>query len=128
MGKFEGKVRVLVVDDDPVLRHLFKRSLEKLGVVAMIVADGQAAREAVLSHDFDLVLMDQHLTGERGTELTSRLRTEARAAPKWVCISGSISGKGESLASFDGAAQKPATVEEMRKLLAEWLPVGSVAK
>jgi len=116
------------VDDDPILRRLYKRSLEKLGLEAVVVADGAGAREAVRDLSFDLVLMDQHLTRERGADLARELRVEAPAELRWVCISGSIGGgpggPDESLTVFDGCAQKPATVEEMRKLLSEWLPRG----
>lgn len=127
VGESKSKGRVLVVDDDPILRQLFKRNLEKLGVEAVVVADGAGAQDAVQTESFDLVLMDQHLTGERGTELTARLRGEASSSAKWVCISGSIRGhQAESLANFDGSAEKPATVEEMRRLLREWLPDGTL--
>ncbi len=69
--------------------------------------------------------MDQHLTGERGTERTARLRGEANSSVKWVCISGSIRGhQAESLSDFDGSAEKPATVRKCGGSFGSGYPMG----
>jgi two-component system chemotaxis response regulator CheY len=73
-------VKVLVVDDSPILRRMIARTLEGGGLpVAELreAADGSAALEAMRDHAFDLVLMDVAMPNLDGI---SALRT-LRAAP-----------------------------------------------
>lgn len=69
-------IRVLLVDDDPLvragLRYLFD-SADDLVVVAE-VGDGEAAVAAVREHRPDVVLMDLRLPGIDGITATGRVR------------------------------------------------------
>ncbi len=114
--------RVLVVDDDPMLRRLFTRSLLKLGATGTVVDSGDAARVAVTNDTFELVLIDQHLGHEIGSDLVVELRQMARGTPRWICISGSLLAGDPAPEGFDGAEEKPATLDAMRALLERWIP------
>lgn len=68
--------RVLLVDDDVVNQRVAARMLEDLGFRVTVVGDGHRALEAARGGGFDVVLMDWHLPGLDGLEVTRRLRAD----------------------------------------------------
>ncbi len=69
-------LRVLVADDRQVNLEVARAVLERLGCEVEVVRDGQAAVDAVVDGDFDLVLMDIGMPGMDGDEATGRIRVE----------------------------------------------------
>jgi two-component system chemotaxis response regulator CheY len=55
-GACTGKGRILVVDDEPAIRAVVRRMLEKGGYDVMEAADGEAAIEAVTTGENRLML------------------------------------------------------------------------
>ena len=83
---------VLVAEDNRVNQLVVRRMLEKLGVHATFVEDGEQAVESVTRTSFDLVLMDRHMPGVDGLEATRRIRrlpTE-RAQTPVVALTASV--------------------------------------
>jgi DNA-binding response OmpR family regulator len=113
--------RVLIVDDDPLMRRLFERAMSKLHVEAVVVGTGDAAHEAARAREFTLALIDLALGPEDGREVATRIRPALRGASKLVCITGSSSLGADAAGVFDGFEPKPATVSEMSALLSRWL-------
>jgi two-component system, cell cycle sensor histidine kinase and response regulator CckA len=66
--------RVLVVDDEPGVRQLSVRMLDRLGYRAEEVADAAGALEAIDALRPDLVLTDLMMPGMNGRELRDRIR------------------------------------------------------
>ena len=62
-----------------------------------------------------------HLTGEQGVDVVRRVRAVSTVPPKFVCISGSVTKPKREVSDFDGFDAKPATLDDMRALLARWL-------
>jgi CheY-like chemotaxis protein len=70
--------RVLVVDDDPEIRLLARRALEKRGYVTEVAEDGRDALQKVESMRPHLVLLDAMLPYVHGFEVCRRLKGDGR--------------------------------------------------
>ena len=72
-------VKVLVVDDDQIIRRILRRLLEKrYGCVVQEATDGMAAYVAVEAELPDLVLLDVSMPNMTGPELLEKLRADPR--------------------------------------------------
>ena len=74
----EPTSRILVVDDDPDLRHLLTRFLLREGFEADGVEDGNGMDAWLAQHDADLIVLDLLLPGEDGLSLVRRLRRDSQ--------------------------------------------------
>ena len=72
MGSVERTV--LVVDDEPTVRDVVVRYLERAGYRALAAADGDEALTAITETPPDLVVLDVMLPGIDGFDLLTRLR------------------------------------------------------
>jgi DNA-binding response OmpR family regulator len=66
--------RVLVVDDEPLVREVVGRYLERDGVRVHEAADGRAALDWLALHDVDLVVLDVMLPEVDGLAVLGHLR------------------------------------------------------
>jgi DNA-binding response OmpR family regulator len=66
--------KVLVVDDDPILRELVKRVLERWKHSVVTAADGAAGLRLVFSERPDLVVLDVDLPDMDGWQVLGRIR------------------------------------------------------
>ncbi|MCC6709495.1 MAG: PAS domain-containing protein [Gammaproteobacteria bacterium] len=82
-------LRVLVVDDEPLIRNFVNELLLGEGAHPTLVANGLEARTLFAAHpeNFDVVFTDQTMPGLTGLELTAKLR-EVRADVPVVLYSG----------------------------------------
>jgi two-component system, OmpR family, response regulator len=70
--------QILVVDDDPEIRHLLKTYLEKNGYAVSTAAEGGGMWMALERSRIDLIVLDLMLPGVDGMELCRTLRTRSR--------------------------------------------------
>lgn len=116
--------RVLVVDDDPVLRELIQLMLQRLGLEAVCAEDGDAALALLRqsSPPFDLVLMDCQMPGLDGAEVLRIWRAEqaGRHCPPILAMSGSQPGLVQQ-SGFDDGLDKPFTPATLERKLQRWL-------
>jgi putative two-component system response regulator len=72
-------VKVLVVDDDQIIRRILRRLLEKrYGCVVREATDGLVAYQAVEAELPDLVFLDVSMPNMTGPELLEKLRGDPR--------------------------------------------------
>jgi two-component system, OmpR family, response regulator len=69
---------ILVVDDDPEIRHLLKQYLEKNGYQVTAVGDGGGMWMTLDRSRIDLVVLDLMLPGTDGLELCRDLRARSK--------------------------------------------------
>jgi len=72
--------RILVVEDDHVIRELLVVNLKMEGHEAVTAADGNEALEVVARTHPDVVLLDMMLPGLDGWEVTSRLKGDSETS------------------------------------------------
>jgi DNA-binding response OmpR family regulator len=73
--------RVLVVDDEPMVRDVLARYLARDGFEVDIAADGEAALELLRSTDPDLVVLDLMLPRVDGFQVFHRMRRAGIESP-----------------------------------------------
>jgi len=76
-------VRVLVVDDDPVMREFIVNSLRRLGIQHIETAtDGASALQAMISFRPELVLTDIHMQPMDGIAFVQQMRKHSNPVVK----------------------------------------------
>ncbi len=74
-------MKVLVVDDDPIIRTMHTAILERAGFVVDAVEDGRVALDALEGGEVELVLLDSRMPGMSGIEVLSELRAAGSSLP-----------------------------------------------
>jgi two-component system, OmpR family, response regulator MprA len=74
-------LRVLIVEDDPHVRHVLRRILEGRATDVLECANGADALGVYTSFEPDVVLMDIRLPGIDGLTATRRIRAAFRPRP-----------------------------------------------
>jgi len=116
-------LRVLVVDDEPLLRNVLFRALTAKGCKVLTADSGQSALEVVdeRPNEIDIVLLDLTMPGMSGEECIRRLR-ELRPDVRIVACSGLMSAEkaGELHdAGVVGVVAKPASIDEIAATLSD---------
>ena len=122
-----GRMKVLLVEDNPVNRTLTRRLLEKLGCDVMTANDGEAASSLWQWHPFDLIFMDCVMPRVDGFEATRRLRQwekdHNRNRVPVVALTASAMEKDEERcreAGMDSFVAKPVNIEMLRAVLEQY--------
>jgi DNA-binding response OmpR family regulator len=77
-------VKVLVVEDDPILGEALRAQLERVGAGATLVADGAEADHWLATQSCELVILDLGLPGLGGLEVLQRMRRRGDRKPVLV--------------------------------------------
>jgi CheY-like chemotaxis protein len=75
---FSENTRILVVDDDPILREFASVYLSSPMSQVECVPDAMSALRALSQHEFDVVLIDIEMPGMNGLELVQRVRADEK--------------------------------------------------
>ena len=74
-------MRLLVVEDDPMIGESMQRGLKKSGLAVDWVRDGKSAELALGNGVYDLMILDLGLPHKGGLELLSQLRQQGNDLP-----------------------------------------------
>jgi CheY-like chemotaxis protein len=110
----------LVVDDDPAVRILIRRMLERMGFDAEVAADGESALEAASRRTFDIVFTDLTMPGMDGMAFMREARSRGLEAPV-VILTATDSVPQAVQAIKSGAFEflvKPLRSEDLEKVVA----------
>jgi len=112
-------IRVLIVDDDDVLRMLMRRMLESMSCEVYDVRTGIDAQEVTQHFRPDLVLLDIMMPLQNGYETCANLREGGFAGTIVLC--SSLQAKREETrtvnAGANGFIQKPFTRDSIWPIL-----------
>jgi CheY-like chemotaxis protein len=72
---------VLVVDDDPDIRHILRERLESYGYLVETAADGPAAIEKLEHLTYSGIFLDIRMPGMDGIQVLARIRTRSLTIP-----------------------------------------------
>ena len=67
-------MKILIVEDEPALREMIQRSLEKERYITEVAPDYDTAIEKVEVYDYDCILLDIMLPGGNGLDLLKHLK------------------------------------------------------
>lgn len=110
-------MRVLLVEDDPMIGAVIQAALRDASYAADWVKNGQAALTTLACQKYDLVLLDLGLPGKDGLEVLKSIRSKGNPAPLLVITARD--GLGDKLSGLDGGADDYLTKPfEMAELLA----------
>jgi signal transduction histidine kinase/CheY-like chemotaxis protein len=120
-------LRVLVVEDQPLVQNVLMQQLEKLGLTSFAVDNGKGALEMLQSLPMDLILMDLHLPKLGGFETSRQIRQRFGDRPVIVGLTGQT-GPGVRRqcleAGMDDCFFKPLSLDRLSRFLSErdWAP------
>ena len=114
---------ILIVDDEPNVRLVFRTALESTGAGLAAAEDGEAALTWLQANKADLVLLDLQMPGVGGMGVLERLRAEGNDVPVIIITAhGSIPDAvaAMKLGAIDFLS-KPLTPDALRRAVAEVL-------
>src|SRR2546421_953667 len=113
------KIRVMVVDDDGVLRRLVSDQIARMGFDSTPAATGGEALAALAKSDYDVVLLDIRMPGLSGLDTLREIR-KIEDAPEVIMLTADTSlGTGLEamrLGAYDYLT-KPATLDEIEAVV-----------
>ena len=121
--------RVLVVDDEPVIRELLSRSLELDGLKVDLAGDGDEVWRRLQNHPYDCIILDLKMPGMSGQQLYQAIGALGQELTKKVIF---ITGDTVSSDNLDFIAAagsptltKPVDLDQLRQWVRSSLePVG----
>jgi two-component system response regulator QseB len=108
-------VRVLIVEDDPLLGDGLASGLRSLGFAVDWLTDGAAADRALGEASYDAILLDLGLPGRDGMHWLARWRARALATPVLILTArDALASRVEGLdAGADDYLVKPVALDEL---------------
>jgi PAS domain S-box-containing protein len=116
--------RILVVEDETVLRDVIAEYLSTDGHTAETAGDGQEALEKFAAAEFDLVLLDRAMPGMSGDQVAARIKSSKPNLPV-IMLTGfgaMMLASEEKPAGVDLVLGKPVTMAQLREAIAAVAP------
>jgi excisionase family DNA binding protein len=121
----EIRANILVVDDEEVVRSLFKKTLEELGHKVVAAETGLKGLKLVEQQDFAMAFLDLKMPGVDGAELFRQIKTIRPQLPV-IIITGypdsDIMARALAQAPF-GLMHKPFNESDIIAAVNTFLPV-----
>jgi DNA-binding response OmpR family regulator len=107
--------RVLVVDDEPMVRETLGQVLADEGYVVDLAIDGESALERVHAARPDIILLDLMMPGMNGRQFLAALRADLAYATVPVMIMTAVHGLGVNPSSLGASevVEKPFNIDEL---------------
>ena len=119
--------RILVIDDQPHIRDIFREALEQDGHTVEVAADGLAGMRCYHQGPADLVILDLYMPEQDGLETIRQLRAATPRLPIIAMSGGGATGQVTSrldIARHLGAArtfEKPISLRDLFSMVKDVL-------
>ena len=115
--------KILVVDDDPVIRDMMADILEFEGYTISIARNGSEALQLLRSDENYLVFLDIMMPAMSGKELCAVLEADTHLRKRHIIVLMSAMDNLEEAASLqvDAILQKPFVVEDVIDILEPYM-------
>ena len=97
------RMKLLVVEDDPMIRASLREMVEAWGYACDETGDGQAAWEMLRACSYDLILLDLNLPGLDGLSLCRRIRARRGPQPLILMLTARDTSSDRVMGLDDGA-------------------------
>ena len=117
--------RILVADDNPIIRRLLFSMLGRSGHVVEECDDGRAALNKLASESYSLLIVDQNMPVMTGSEVIKALRAQGVGIPI-ILVSGCPTDENlGSLENLESVAilGKPFTLVELKGIMRRIAPM-----
>lgn len=117
--------KILLAEDNPIMRQVIRQQLQKLGIQVDAVANGREAVEAVSQANYSLILMDCQMPEMTGLEATRAIRksqSDWHHTPIIAVTSGGVGQEREDCieAGMDDYLTKPVPLEQLQEVVTRW--------
>lgn len=121
--------RILIADDDPLLRTLVEHKLSAAGHQVVGVEDGEAAMREIAARRPDLVVLDAMMPILDGFEVLRRLKADPDTASLPIIMLTALKREQDIVGALElGAADylvKPFIPDELVARIRRFLPTGT---
>lgn len=127
MERLKG-LKILVVDDEPLIRELLVEDLTNEGAQVAEASSGFDGIKVCLDHTFDLVVSDVRMNDGSGIDLLKFLNDPSRKKPKVIFVTAQSNTSFEELylLGADGIFSKPFEMEELIQNILRLSPPANV--
>lgn len=111
--------RILLVDDEELVRNYVTRALSSRGYDMVVARDGISALDLIRKDAFDVAICDLKMPDLRGEEVIRELKA-LRPATRVIVITGSVSDISNPIlpmVTVDGFLIKPFGIDEIREMV-----------
>ncbi|MEB3358239.1 MAG: response regulator [Synechococcales bacterium] len=123
-----SKVKILLVEDNPLNQRILLKQLEKLGYPCELATDGWAALTAIATAHYDIILMDCQMPELDGYDTALKIRQEEAhtASPPAIIIAITANSDQDSraqafAAGMDDFLSKPLSMSCLKFTLHRWI-------
>jgi PAS domain S-box-containing protein len=113
-----GASKVLVIDDDPAVRDLVSRTLDKEGLTVLTAPNGEEGLRLAAEHHPDVITLDVQMPGIDGWEVLKRIKADTKLRDISVVMMSMVDEKSTGYAL--GAAEymtKPVDRDRLATIL-----------
>ena len=128
MSHLTGRcLRILIVDDEPIVRLVHSKLLSQAGHHITQAENGEQAVALAKNHPFDVILMDINMPVMNGLDSTAKIRAQESEHRAYIIgISGLAPVVQEDCLAkgMDKVLEKPATIAQLHSVL-EQIPIAT---
>jgi YesN/AraC family two-component response regulator len=114
-------LRILIVDDEVIIRETLRELLEIEGASVVEADNGNTAFALIQKRKFDLIISDVRMPVCSGTDLLKKIRAYDKKAPEIILISGFTDLTNEKAMDLgaSGFLMKPQVMANLKELISD---------